>query len=365
MLTFYSEKWGLLTQPHKIGQELFPPLKEALTSVYGLLGASERDAIVMTSSGAEAINHAILSTYQDISLIDGRNHFITLATEEAPFLMSLNRISTLGGSTTTIKPNSSGILTPKAFIESITPRTALLAISWVNGLTGVVQPIVELAEICSLRGIRLLVDGTYALGKLFFALKELSIDLFAFNGDNIHAPKGTGGLYFREGIKLSPFITGGIEQTGLRAGALNMPAVVGLGEAAKQSLAARDYVCTEVARLQMYFEKEILKKTPDAKFLFENEERVPGILTVSFPGIINEALLFQLSQMNVFASIGGGSQQLLSYYLKTCGFDPLIADSALSFSLSRETKEEEIEFAAESVATAVSKLRKTTRYILT
>lgn len=363
MLSFYTEKWGVLTQPHKMGQDLFPPLTEALRNVYQLLGANDQDAVIMTSSGAEAINHAFLSTYQDVSLTEGKNHFITITTESAPFLASANRLAALGAATTLLKPDVHGVISAKQFMEAITPRTAMLAISWASGMTGVIQPLHEIAEICKLRGIRLLVDGTHVLGRLFFALKELTIDFFSFNGDNIHAPKGTGGLYIREGIKLSPFIAGGIEQAGLRAGALNMPAVVGLGEAAKQCLEARDYFCTEVARLQMLLEKEIRKRIPEAKVLFEYEEKVPGILTLAFPGILNEALLFALNQRGVFASIGGGSLQLISHYLKACGFPSDIADSSISFSLSRETKEEEIELAAKALELAFNKLRKTSIHL--
>lgn len=358
MLIYYTDKWGVTSQPHKMGQELFPPLAEALKSVYQLLGANDQDAIVMTSSGAEAINHAILSTYQDISLNEGKNHFITLATEEAPIQMSFHRLNALGAATTILKPNQDGLITPSQLIEAITPRTAMVALSWANGLTGVLQPIFEIAEICQLRGIRLLVDGTYVLGKLFFSLKEYTIDFFSFNGDHLHAPKGTGGLYIKHGIKLSPFITGGLEQCGLRAGTLNMPAVAGLGVAAKQMLEARDYCCTEVARLGMQFEKEILKRIPQAKMLFQDADRIPGILTFSIPGIISEALLFALNQKNVFASIGGGSHLLLSYYLKTCGFDSQEAESAICFSLSRETTEEEIVAAAVALEEVVATLNK-------
>lgn len=142
-----------------------------------------------------------------------------------------------------------------------------------------------------------------------------------------------------------------------------MPAVVGLGVAAEQCLEARDYMCTEVARLQMFFEKSLKSRLPQTKLLFEEEERIPGILTAAFPGIINETLLFSLNQRGVLASIGGGSQQLLSYYLKTCGIDPLIADTALSFSLSRETTEEEIEFTINALEAAVHQLQKTSHQL--
>lgn len=358
MLKFYTDKWGVLTQPHKMGQELYPPFKEALKSVYQLLGASDDDSIVMTSSGAEAINHAILSTYQDISLNEGKNHFITLANEEAPILMSFHRLNALGAATAVLKPDSQGLMTPEQLIEAITPRTCMVALSWANGLTGVIQPIIEIAKICNLRGIRLLVEGTHVLGKLFFALKEYPIDFFCFNGDHLHAPKGTGGLFVKQGIKLSPLIAGGMEQLGLRAGALNVPAVVALGQSAKQMLEARDYFCTEVARLQLEFEKEVLKRIPQAKRLFEESDKITGVITFSFSGITNESLLFELNQKNVFASIGGGSLPTLSFYLKTCGFESWIANSAITFSLSRYTTEEEIEAAVTVIEKTVSHLSK-------
>lgn len=363
MLTFYSEKWGTPYQPHTLGQETFPPLKEALHSVYQLLGAIDQDTVVITSSSAEAVNQAIFSTFQNTSLMDGKNHFITTLIEEAPMMMSLRRLEALDCAATFLKPNAQGIITAKALTEAVTPRTAMLCLSWANGLTGVVQPIAELAEICKLRGIKLLVEATHVLGKLFFELKDLPIDFIAFNGEQLHAPKGTGGLYSRHGVKLSPFIIGGIEQAGLRAGSINVPATVALGVAAKQALEARDYVCTEVARLKMLFEKQLQKRLPDIKILFENEERVPHITAISFPGVSNEALLFLLNRKSVYASLGGGSQQQIGFMLSACGFDPLVANSALSFSFSRETTEQEIDYAVQAIEAGYLRLKKASNHL--
>lgn len=358
MLLFYTEKWGVPSQPHQMGQDVVLPLQEAYRSVYQLLGARPQDTVVVTSSGAEAINQAIFSTYQEVSLPLGKNHFISTALDEAPSMMAIHRLETFGCSTTQLKPNSQGLIDPKSLVEAITPRTALFSIPWVSGLTGVCQPILELAEICKLRGVRLLVDATHALGKIYFELADLPIDLLAFNGDQIHAPKGTGGLYAREGVFLTPLIAGGMEQAGLRAGNVNVPGVVGLGVAAKQALDARDYVGTEVARIRMHFEKEVMRRIPNAKILFSEEERLPHITAISFPGVLNEALLFALNRRGVFACIGGGSQQQLTYYLHTCGVAPRLAESALSFSLSRETTEEQVERAAQALEVSYMKLRK-------
>lgn len=350
MLLFCTEKWGIPSQPHQIGQEVYLPLEEAYRSIYNLLGAQNQDAVVMTSSGAEAVNQAIFSTYQEVSVPLGKNHFIATALDEAASMMSMHRCESFGCSVTQVKPNKRGIIDPKSLVEAITPRTALFSIPWASGLTGVVQPILELAEICKLRGVRLLVDATHALGKIDFELKDLPIGLLAFNGDQIHAPKGTGGLYAREGIFLTPFIAGGITE--------NVPGIVGLGVAAKQAEEARDYMCTEVARIRMHFENEVQRRIPAAIVLFGEEERVPHITAISFPGVLNEALLFALNRRGIFASMGGGSQQQLTYYLLACHLHPRLAESALSFSLSRETTEEQVERAAQALEVSYMLLRK-------
>lgn len=364
MLSYYSDKWGCFAAPHKMGTDLYPAVRESLKHVYQLLGAREKDHLVITSSGAEAINHAILSTYQDVTLVTGKNHFITSNIDEAPALLSLNRLDQFGCSTSVVKANANGFVTAQMISETITPRTALIAMSYANGLTGVINPIHEIIALCKLRGIRLLLDLTHVLGKLFIDLQELEIDFASFNGDHLHAPKGTGGLFIRESIKCSPFIVGGIEQAGLRAGGLNVPALVGLGEAAKEMLSSRDYLCTEIARLKAIFEIEITRRIPEAIVLFETEERLPHITAIAFPGVTSEALLFLLNQKGVYASMGGGSQQQIAYLLEACHVDHSLNNCALSFSFSRETTEDEVERALVIIEQCYAKLRKASEKII-
>jgi len=364
MLAYYSDKWGSLSSPHQMGQELFSPVEESFRAVYNLLGADDKDSVVFTSSGAEAVNHAILTTYQDVTLHSGKNHFVASNIDEAPSLLSLSRLEPFGCAISVVKANRQGQVSAKAISEIITPRTALVSLSYANGLTGVINPVAEIAALCKMRGIRLLLDVTHVLGKLFFNLKELKPDFLSFNGDHFHAPKGTGGLFIAEGIKCSPFIVGGIEQGGLRAGSVNVPALVGLGIAAKEALEARDYLCTEVARLRYHFEREIVKRIPEAVVLFEYEERLPHISAIAFPGIPSEAFLFVLSRRDVFASMGGGSQQQISYILTACGIEEPLSKTALSFSLSRETSEEEIDRAAGIIEAVYLRLRKVSEKII-
>lgn len=364
MLAYYSDKWGSSSSPHKMGQELYPAIEESLRSIYSLLEADDKDFIVITSSGAEAMNQAILSTYQDVTLATGKNHFITSNIDEAPALLSLNRLEQFGCSTSVVKASPQGMVTAQSLAENITPRTALIALSYANGLTGVINPIAEIAALCKLRGIRLALDATHVLGKLFVDLKDIEASFIAFNGDHLHAPKGTGGLFIRHAAKCSPFIVGGIEQAGLRAGSLNVPALVGLGAAAKETLTARDYLCTEIARLKYLFESQLVKRLPETVVLFENEERLPHISAISFPGVTSEALLFLLSRKDLYASMGGGSQQQIGYLLEACGVDKALANCALSFSFSRETTEEEVNRALDIIEKCYHKLRKASERLI-
>lgn len=357
MLPFFNELWGSPTAPHLKGQELYPALKESYRALYDLIGAKEKDTVLFTSSGAEAVNHVIHTVYHDVTLSSGKNQFITTALEEAPQTLATSRLAQQHCVNKVVQPDKEGIVTAAAVADMISPRTALVSLSWANGLTGVIQPVAEIAELCRKRGILLHLDATHILGKLFYELDDIGADYITFNGDQIHAPKGTGGLYIKDGAPLSPFIVGGNEQGGYRGGSINMPALVALGHAAKEAVEGRDLLCTEVARLRDDLEKGLEASIPGAFPFFRQQERLPHCTTIAFPGITNEALLFMLNRKEVYASIGGGSFQQIGLLLTACGIDETLAHSAVSFSLSRYTTDDEIDRAVQIITYAVKHLR--------
>ncbi len=358
MLPFLTDMWGTPSAPHQMGQELFAPMEESYRSIYKLLGASDKDTVVFTSSGAEAVNHAFLSTYTDVTDPTGRNQYITSNTDEAPALMSMARLEHLGCVGKMVQANTKGQITAENVAETFSPRTALVSLSWANGLTGVINPVSDIAKICKERGVALHLDATHILGKLFFDLEEIQPSFITFNGDHLHAPKGTGALYIKEGVKCSPFILGGLEQGGYRAGSINVPSFIALGYAADEADSARDFMCTEIARLRNQFEEGILAAVPDSQAFFRDQERVPHITAMTFPGISNELLLYALNRKHLFASMGGGSFQQIGLILAASGIDTALANSALSFCLSRETTEDEIDRAISIIAETVKRLRK-------
>lgn len=358
MIPFFTEKWGSTSSPHQKGHELFSAIQDSLKSIYSLVGAKELSDFIFTSSGAEAVNQVILTCYLEVTRSTGKNQYVTSTIDEAPTLMSIHRLEQLDCVGKFAKVNAQGIITAESIADVITPRTALVSLSWANCLTGVIHPVAEIAKLCQERGILFHLDATHVLGKLFYDLDDINPDYLTFNGDHLHAPKGTGGLFIKQNVKCKPLIIGGLEQAGRRAGDMNVPAAVGLGVAAHEAMETRDLLCTEVARLRDKLEEGILKEYPEAVIFFRNQERLPTCTAIGFPGIANEALLYALNRKGVYANIGGGSSQQIALILTAAGIKESLAQTAINFSLSRETTEEEIERAIELIGTAANKLRK-------
>lgn len=364
MLPFMTERWGVPSAPHQMGQQLYPAIEEALKGIYALIGAKENDEVIFTSSSAEGINQVVLSTYFDVTVHTGKNQFITSLIDEAPAIMAIGRLEHLSCVGKMVQADQHGRITAQAIIEAMTPRTALVSIAWANGLTGVINPIQEIAEVCKERGVHLHLDASHVLGKIFADWEEVPAQFLTFNGDSFHAPSGTGGLFIRSDIKCSPLILGGVEQGGYRAGAYSVGGLAALGQAAREAIDARDYMCTEVARLRGKFEKGIVAAIPDAVVFFQDQERLPNCTAIGFPGVANEALLYSLNRKGIYASIGGGSYQQLGLILAASGIDTVLAHTAVSFSLSRETTEDEIDRAVIGIAESVTDLRKISQKIV-
>lgn len=364
MLPFLTDQWGASSSPHRMGQRLQPAIHEAYQSLYKLLGAPKDSTIVFTSCGAEAVNQVIHGVYLDVMRTTGKNQFVTGAADEAPAIMAISSLEPLGCVSRTAALDKRGRVTAEAIADVLSPRTALVSLSWANGLTGVVNQVAEIAALCRERGVLLHLEATHVLGKLVFELADIGADFITFNGDSLHAPKGTGALYIREGMTLSPLIIGGLSQGGLRGGELNVPALVGLGVACREALEARDLLGTEVARLRNRLEEGLVAGYPGAVVCFGDAERLPHISSVVFPGVVNEALLFALSRQGVCCSMGGGIFQQIGIVLEAGGVAPALAHCGISFGLARTTLEEEIDRAVEVVCATAKQLQRLSLHLL-
>lgn len=330
-------------------------LEEAYTAIYNLVDVDHKEHFIFTSGGSEAVNHVVFAAYIDITRKNGKNHFITSKADEASTILAMSRLQEVGCSFHMAPLTIQGQVTPQSICETLTPRTALLSLSYANALTGVIQPIEEIASICKERGVLFHVDFSQALGKKKVSFKDCGADILTFHGQHLGAPAGTGGLFFREDLNLSPLILGGNEQGGMRGGSFSLPLFFSLALAAKEANECTESVCMELARLRYYFERRIKEVIPESVILFEDAERLPHISCIEFPEVSSEAFLFYLHRKGLQASIGGGDYQQIHHLLKSCG---RVSHSALSFSLSCETTEEEINKALDILVESYSRLKK-------
>jgi cysteine desulfurase len=350
--------WASPGDPYLEAEALHRPTREAFRSIYECAEASVEDHFVLTSCGEEAVAQAILATYLDCSRESGRTHFVTSQADEAATIMAFERLHPLGASSTMAELNSEGEVTAAAIANAITPRTALISLSWANALTGVINPVEEIAELCRDRGILLHLDATQVVGKTWLDTQSIQPDLLSFNGEQLHAGRGVGGLFVKKGCNVGALIPGGGEAGALRGGRLNVPALMALSLAAEEAVKHRDHMCTEIARLRGSFEERVLERIEGAEIAFQGSERLPHVSCLLLPGVTSEAVLFGLDQEGVIATRGGGGLQEISWVLKAAGIAPERAHGGVSFALSRYTTQEEIDYAIEVLVKVVSRLRK-------
>lgn len=356
MLPFFKDHFGSTTAPHQMGQELFPALNKGTETILDVLGAVPEDKFYFFSSNIDAVSHLFLSHYFDSIRHLGKNHILTTNIEEAQVLMSLKRLEEVGCCGKILSVNSQGQLTKEILEEALRPRTSILSLSWANGLTGVIHPIADLAAACRAKDVRIHVDASYVIGKLHFRLEDLPIDFLTFDGSFLHSPKGTAGLIAKEKALFSPPLS---VMTGIPVGG-----IAALAGALEEGASKFDHMCLETARLRDKLEAGILKGFPEASVLFQKVDRLPNCSAIIFPGVVSDALLFLLHRKGVYASLGGGQCQKLSHVLVASGVDETLAQCALSFTLSFETTEEEIDYAIKTIVECAHKLREISRNIL-
>jgi cysteine desulfurase len=245
-------------------------------------------------------------------------------------MQMLKRLEELGCYVKIAPLDKDGKVDLAALKELISPRTALITMSIANGLTGVIQPIEEIAALAKEKNVLLHLDATYAVGKTYFSFSEIGADYLTFAGDRIHSVKSSGALFAKKGAPISSFI--------MKGAGIDAPSLMALSAAASQAALYLDRVGLETARLRDLLESKIQNGKP----LFKDSLRLPNTTTLIFPGAHQEALLYLLNRKGVFASIGGPYAQHLSRILIASGIDSQDAESAISFSLSRMTTEEEI-----------------------
>jgi cysteine desulfurase len=362
MLPCFRENFGNASSVHLFGQEARAIVEEARRSVAELLGADTRE-IVFTSGGTESDNSALWGIFRSGSRPG--NHIITTKIEHPAILATCKALENAGAEITYVAVDSSGRVDPGAIEAAIRNNTILISAMHANNETGIIQPVKEISEIAREHGVLLHTDAVQSVGKIPVNVRELDVDLLSLSGHKIHGPKGIGALYIRKGTRIAPFMTGGSHERKRRAGTENVPAIAGLGAAARLAGERLLEMQTRVSRLRDRLEDQAMTRITGVR-INGRALRLPNISNLSFEGLEGEAAVIALDLEGIAASTGSAcSSGSLdpSHVLIAMGFRPEVVQGSLRFSLCYYNTDEEIDQTIQTLETVVQRLRKLSKRV--
>lgn len=358
-MPYLTGKFGnAASRSHAFGWEAERAVEEARRQVSGLIGASPQE-IVFTSGATESDNLAIKGVAE--AHAGKGDHLVASAIEHKAVLDCLRRLAQHGWRVTWLPVGLDGLLDPSAVAAAITARTVLVSVMYANNEVGTIQPVAEIGRICREHGVLFHCDAAQAVGKVPVNVEAESIDLLSISAHKMYGPKGVGALYVRRrNPRVAPAaqMDGGGHERGMRPGTLNVPGIVGLGEAC--AICARE-MSQEAARLAGL--RDLLRAKLEAgldrvQLNGSIRQRLPNNLNMSFAGVESEALMMGMPDVAVSSGSACTSATMEpSYVLKAMGLDDETAHSSLRFGLGRSTTLEEIDCAAARIIEVVRKLR--------
>ena len=351
------EEYGNPSSLYRIGQRAREVLEQAREDVASVINAEARE-VYFTSGGSEADNQAIRS-----AALAGKKkekkHIISTAFEHHAVLHTLEQLKSEGFEVTLLPVHENGVVLPEEVEAAIRPETALVTVMYANNEIGTIQPIRKIGAVCKAHGVLFHTDAVQAVGPLAIDVKAENIDYLSASAHKFHGPKGTGFLYARKGVPLLPLINGGAQEKGKRAGTENLPGIVGMAAALKETVAERD---AEAARLTVLRDRLIagLNEIPHSALNGDAEKRLPGNVSFCFEGIEGESLLLLLDEKGISASSGSactsGSLDP-SHVLLAIGRVHDVAHGSLRLTLGKENTPEDVEYIISAVKDVVSYLR--------
>jgi len=343
---------------HSFGWEAEEATEKARKQVASLIGATSKE-IVFTSGATESDNLALKGVAEMYA--EKGNHIITVATEHKAILDTCKRLEKHGTRVTYLPVQQNGLVDLDQLKASITDKTVLISIMHANNEIGVLQPIREIGRIARERGVLLHTDGTQAAGKVPVNVIDDNIDLMSISAHKMYGPKGVGALYVRRRnprVQLTAQLDGGGHERGMRSGTLNVPGIVGLGEACALAQAEMPAESKRMAFLRDKLKDKLMNSLDEVYINGTMEHRLPNNLNISFAYVEGESLLMGINEIAVSSGSACTSATLEpSYVLKALGAGDDLAHSSIRFGLGRFNTEEEVDYVAGKVIEVVKKLR--------
>ncbi len=359
MLPYFTEKFGnAASRNHSFGWQAEEAVEKARKQIADLVGASPKE-IVFTSGATESDNLAIKGVAEMYA--EKGNHIITAVTEHKAVLDACKHLEKRGCRITWLPVNSDGLIDLDRLRDAITGQTILISVMYANNEIGVIQPIAEIGKIARERGVLFHSDATQAVGKVPIDVNRDNIDLMSISAHKMYGPKGIGALYVRRKnprVQLTAQMDGGGHERGMRSGTLNVPGIVGLGEACA---ICQKEMPEEAARLRILrdsLKDKILAALDEVYINGSMEHRLPNNLNMSFAYVEGESLLMGMKDVAVSSGSACTSATLEpSYVLKALGVSDDLAHTSVRFGLGRFNTEEEIDYVAGRVVEVVRRLR--------
>lgn len=357
MTTALRDVYGNPSSLHQKGQEAANALAEARATMAKYLGAQPGE-IYFTGCGTEADNWAIRFAAHE-GAAKGKKHLISTPIEHHAVLHTLAALEKEGFEVTYLPVYDNGIVRPEDLEKAIRPDTALVTVMYANNEVGSIEPIAQLGEICHKHGVLFHTDAVQAAGHLPINVVEQHIDMLSLSGHKFHAPKGIGALYCRKRIPLKPFIEGGAQERGKRAGTEALPSIIAMSVAFREACEHMEENAKKVSAMR---DRLIagLSKIPYSRLTGDPVNRLPGMVSFCFEGIEGESLLLRLDLAGICASSGSactsGSLDP-SHVLLAIGLPHEIAHGSLRLSICEYNTEEQVDYILEQVPQVVRTLR--------
>ena len=357
MAPFFTERYGNPSSMHAFGGMIARDIEKARETVAAFINA-EPDEILFTSCATESDNTAIRGTAEFL----GRDaQVVTTAVEHPAVLQPARRLKAEGHDEVVLPVDGVGQLDLERLRDALNGgRKSLVSVMWANNETGTVFPIEKVAEIAKEHGAVMHTDAVQAAGKAPIDAKKVPFDLLSISGHKFHAPKGVGILFVRRGTKMKPFMLGGHQERGRRAGTENVPYIIGLAKACELAAADMASESVRLAKMRDRLEAGILASCPNVRVNGDVAHRLSNTLNVGFEYIEGEAIAYRLSDLGICISTGSacasGSLDP-SHVIRAMGVPFTALHGSIRFSLSRYTTDAEIDYVLEHLPKVIGALR--------
>jgi len=361
MAWILRENFGNPSSLYPIGRRVKELMNEARERVARALGV-DRGEIFFTGSGTESDNFAIFGTFD---AAPEKNELVTSAIEHPAVMESAKALEKKGGKVTYLPVDGYGSVSLDALRSALTPKTGLVSVMHANNEIGTIQPVAEIVRIAHERGIPVHTDAVQSFGKIDVDARKLGVDFLSVSAHKIYGPKGIGALYVRRGAAICPFVHGGRQERGLRAGTENTAGIVGFGEAVRVLEEKGRKERARIEKLAETLKKGVLERIPGARFNGHPENRVKSTLNFAFPGLEAEAILLALATKEIYVSTGSAcseESEEVSHVLQAIGLRPEIARSAIRMSLGRSNSEDDLAVVLRELPEIIKKLRAITAF---